>query len=145
MTLKLCPIKSKVNSPLNIFKFSNGYFSFKTSSFPLFSVAVARCYNGWNLNTSLRNASRRGFETSSAELRDPIAQQPIAKFKFKVTGYEVCENRRFGLRESFLDLLEYLYHGIPAFIFLEDSSWEVVEQVLCTCFIQVNRSSKRMT
>ena len=28
------------------------YFSYKTSYFPQFSMAVARCFNGWNLNTS---------------------------------------------------------------------------------------------
>ncbi len=42
------------------------YFSFKTPSFPQFSMAVALCYNGWNLNSSrLRNARRAGLETSS--------------------------------------------------------------------------------
>ena len=42
------------------------YFSFKTPSFPQFSMAVACCYNGWNLNTSiLCNAQRIGLETSS--------------------------------------------------------------------------------
>ncbi len=43
------------------------YFSFKTPSFPQFSIAVARCYNGWNLNNrSFRNARRAGLKTSSA-------------------------------------------------------------------------------
>ncbi len=42
------------------------YFSLKTPSFPQFSMVVARCYDGWNLNTStLRNARRAGLETSS--------------------------------------------------------------------------------
>ena len=31
----------------------SSYFSSKTPSFPQFSVAVARCYNGWNLNKQL--------------------------------------------------------------------------------------------
>ena len=42
------------------------YFSFKTPSFIQFSMAVAPCYNSWNLNTSAwRNARRIGFDTSS--------------------------------------------------------------------------------
>ncbi len=62
MTVKLLPIKSKVN------RFSNlaSYFSFKIPSFSQFSMAVARRCNGWNLNTSSsRNAWQTGLETSS--------------------------------------------------------------------------------
>ena len=41
------------------------YFSFKILCFPCFSMAVARCYNNWNLNTSsLRNAWWTGLKTS---------------------------------------------------------------------------------
>ena len=61
-SVTLCPIKSKMNSPL---KLAN-YFSSKTLSFPQFSMAVACCYNSWDLNiSSLRNAWLAGFETSS--------------------------------------------------------------------------------
>ncbi len=42
-------------------------FQFQTSSLPQFSMAVARCYNYWNLNTSsVHNARQTGIETSSA-------------------------------------------------------------------------------
>ncbi len=54
MTLKLHPIKSKVNWPLKI-----SYFSLKTLSFWQFSMAVGGCYN------TLRNALWTGLETSS--------------------------------------------------------------------------------
>ncbi len=61
VTVKLCPIKSKVNSPLKMLKL----FSFKTLSFSRFSMAVTQ-YNGWNLNTSsLCNAWWTGFESQS--------------------------------------------------------------------------------
>ena len=50
VAVKLGPIKSKVNSPLKITQFQNSVF------LTVFK-AVARCCNGWNLNTSsLRNA-----------------------------------------------------------------------------------------
>ena len=57
-TLKDCEasyhqVKSECDSTTKL----PSYFSFKIPSFPQFSMAVARCYNSWNLNTSsLRNA-----------------------------------------------------------------------------------------
>ncbi len=63
------PTKSKV---LRLSKLQR-YFSFKTPSFRQFSMAVARCCNGWNLNTSsLRNARRVGLETSSCGIPSNI-------------------------------------------------------------------------
>ena len=44
ITVKLCPIKRKVNSP------PKSYFSFKTSSFQWFSIGVARCYTAVEIN-----------------------------------------------------------------------------------------------
>ncbi len=46
MTVKLHPIKSKVNRLWKVISVS------KLLPFPWFSMAAARCYKGWNLNTS---------------------------------------------------------------------------------------------
>ncbi len=65
MTVKLRP---SIQKWIGLSKLQR-YFSFKTPSSPQFLMAVARCYNVWNVNTcSLRNARRTGLETSSVVL-----------------------------------------------------------------------------
>ena len=66
ITVKLRPIKTKVNSSLKIAKLFQ-FQKLRRRSFPRFSMVVAHCYNGWNLITGiLRNAWWTGLETSSA-------------------------------------------------------------------------------
>ena len=63
MTVKLHPIKSKLNLSLTIAKL---FYVSKHLSFQQFSMVVACCYSGWNLNTTkLPSAWWTGLGTSS--------------------------------------------------------------------------------
>ena len=98
-----CEASSKVKKWICLSKLSS-HFSFKTLSSPVLNLDVARCHNGWNLNTStalfsLRNARETGLETSSGHLSFlPLLLKPFKKSSNWQRNFQTNYENQIGLR-----------------------------------------------